>query len=92
MGKELAGWLHSESCGQRLHAQVEISDESCPSGVSMGPALFNIFVSDMDGRLSALSARLLMTLSCVARSTRWREGMPSRGTCTGLRAGPMQTS
>ncbi|PKU49552.1 rna-directed dna polymerase from mobile element jockey- hypothetical protein [Limosa lapponica baueri] len=33
--------------------------------------------------LSAPSASLLTTPSCVVRSTRWREGMPLRGTWTG---------
>ncbi|GAB0209942.1 cAMP-dependent protein kinase inhibitor alpha [Grus japonensis] len=46
--KELAGWSHSKSCGQRLNVQVENSDEWHSSGVPQGPALFNIFVGDMD--------------------------------------------
>ncbi|GAB0207425.1 mitochondrial enolase superfamily member 1 [Grus japonensis] len=41
---------------------------------------------------SAPSASLLTTPSCVVRSTCWREGMPSRGTLTGWRGGPMQTA
>ncbi|GAB0203770.1 cAMP-dependent protein kinase inhibitor alpha [Grus japonensis] len=47
VAKELAGWSHSKNCGQQLNVQVEISDE-CSSGCRLGPALFNIFVSDMD--------------------------------------------
>ncbi|PKU41092.1 hypothetical protein llap_8603 [Limosa lapponica baueri] len=31
-----------------------------------------------------------MTPSCVEQSTCWKEGIPSRGTWTGLRGGPMQ--
>ncbi|GAB0179488.1 hypothetical protein GRJ2_000414100 [Grus japonensis] len=42
--------------------------------------------------LSALSASLPMAPSCVVWSTRWREGMPSRGTLTGWRGRPMQTT
>ncbi|GAB0178700.1 mitochondrial enolase superfamily member 1 [Grus japonensis] len=34
--KELAGWSHSKSCGQRLNVQVETSDEWCSSGVGTG--------------------------------------------------------
>ncbi|PKU43954.1 rna-directed dna polymerase from mobile element jockey- hypothetical protein [Limosa lapponica baueri] len=37
---------------------------------------------------SAPSASFLTTSSCVVRSMRWREGMPSRGTWTGLKGGP----
>ncbi|PKU36694.1 rna-directed dna polymerase from mobile element jockey-like [Limosa lapponica baueri] len=39
--------------------------------------------------LSAPSASLPVTPSCVVWSTRWREGMPFRGTWTGLRSGPL---
>ncbi|GAB0180372.1 mitochondrial enolase superfamily member 1 [Grus japonensis] len=48
-----------------------------PQGLVLGPALFNILVSDM---------------GCVVPFTRWREGMPSRGTLTGLRSAPVRTS
>ncbi|GAB0205741.1 mitochondrial enolase superfamily member 1 [Grus japonensis] len=34
--KELAGWSHSKSCGQRLNVQVETSDEWHSSGVGTG--------------------------------------------------------
>ncbi|GAB0185946.1 mitochondrial enolase superfamily member 1 [Grus japonensis] len=34
--KELAGWSHSKSCGQRFNVQVENSDEWHPSGVGTG--------------------------------------------------------
>jgi len=45
--KELAGQLHSKSSGQRLNVQVETSEEWRFSGFCiLGPALFNIFVSD----------------------------------------------
>ena len=33
--EELAGWLHSKSCSQRLDVQVETSDEWCSSGVGI---------------------------------------------------------
>ena len=33
-----------------------------------------------------------MTPSCVVQSTHWREGMPSSGTLTGWRGGPVRTS
>ncbi|GAB0210116.1 hypothetical protein GRJ2_003477400 [Grus japonensis] len=47
--KELAGWSHSKSCGQRLNVQVENRDEWCSSGVGTGTrAQINISVGDMD--------------------------------------------
>jgi len=36
LGKELAGGLHSESCGQWLSIQVETGDERHSSGISAG--------------------------------------------------------
>jgi len=40
MDKELAGWSHSKSCGQRLSVEAETSDKWRSSGVGTG--------SDMD--------------------------------------------
>jgi len=34
--KELSGWSHSKSCGQRLDVQVETSDKWHSSGVGSG--------------------------------------------------------
>lgn len=80
MGKELAGWSHSKSCGQRLNVQVETSNEQCSSGVGIGTGalLTSLSVTWTVGS-SAPSACLPMTPSCVVLSTCWREGMPSRG-------------
>lgn len=35
LDKELAGWLYSESCGQELNVQVEMSDEWPSSGIGV---------------------------------------------------------
>ena len=91
VNKELAGWLHSKCRGQWLNVQVETSDEWHSSGVGIGCCLTSLSVTWTVG-LSAPSASLLVTTSCVVRSTCWREGTSSRGTLADLRGGPVQTS
>ena len=39
LDKELAGWLHSESCGHWLNVQVETGEERCSSGISAGTSV-----------------------------------------------------
>lgn len=48
MYEELAGWSDPQCCDQWLNIQVETSDKWHSSGVGIGVALLNIFVSDMD--------------------------------------------
>ncbi|GAB0181339.1 mitochondrial enolase superfamily member 1 [Grus japonensis] len=62
-----------------------------PQGSVLGPALTSLLATWTVGS-SAPSASLPMTPSCVVWSTRWREGMPSRGTLTGWRGGPVRTA
>jgi len=57
MDKELAGWSHSESCGQWLSVQVETGS------IPHGPVLFNVFVGDRDSGIEC-------TLSKCACDTR----------------------
>lgn len=66
-----------KSCGQWLSVLVETHDRWCPSGVYTGTSAKG---------LNALSASLPMASNCC------REGVPSRGTWTGLRSGLVQTT
>lgn len=58
-GKELAGWLCSKSCTQWRNVQVEISYEWYSSGVSIGLALFNIFVGDLDSEIECAVSKFV---------------------------------
>jgi len=57
-----------------------------PQGLGLGLVLFNIFVSDMSSGIRSTFSKFAGNL--LVQSTRWREGMPFRGTLTGLRGGP----
>lgn len=67
MDKELAGWSHSDSCGQGLNVQVETGDEWCSPGVSAGLALFNISVTGMDRGMSQQSVSQRCIRSVASR-------------------------
>jgi len=63
-----------------------------PQGLVVGRCcLISLSVTQTVG-LSAPSSSLLMTPSCVVWLTRWREGMPFRGTLTGWRDVPVRTA
>ena len=59
-------------------------------GLVLGPALFNIFVSDKDSGVECtLSKFSNNTKLCGAVDTLEGRDVPSRGTWTGWRGGPM---
>lgn len=89
--EELAGWQHTKSYGQWLIVHMGNNNTWCPLGSLLGLILFIVFSVAWTVEAGAPSADLLTTASCVVQWTCWREGMPSRGTRTGLRGGPVQT-
>ena len=60
-----------------------------PQASVLGLLLFSIFVINMYSETDYTSASLPMTPSFLVWFTCWRERMPSKGTLTGLRGGPV---
>ena len=64
-----------------------------PQGSVLGPVLYNVFVGDRDSGIECTLGKFADdTKLCGVVNTLEGRDVPSRGTWTGLRGGPVQTS
>lgn len=63
-----------------------------PWGLVLGPALFDIFVGDMDSGIEGTLSKFTDPQLCGAVGTGWRDGMASRGTLRDWRGGAVRSS
>ena len=84
----IKNWMDSHTQKVVINGSTTVAEWSA----SWEPAPFNIFTGDMTVGLSIPSVNLLMTPSSMVWLTYQRKGMPSRGTLTVLRGGPMKIS
>lgn len=81
---EIWSWVKQTHLGKKLSGVV--LQEWCSSGLGIGSALLDIFVSNMESRIECTFSTF--TDSCVVRLTCWRERLVSIGIWTGLRGEP----
>ena len=91
--KELSGWSHSRVVVNGSMSKWRTVTSSIPQGSVLGLELFNIFVDDMDSGIECTHSKFPdNTKLCGAVDMLEGRDVPSRGTWTGWRGRPVQTS